>query len=79
MSDYRIIRIVILVPAINVSNSIVIFILILIINNKVNIFTSGDIMQRVATRPSFHFLISNFHPYAEFRDLVGASYLRATD
>ena len=36
-------------------------------------------MKRLRTRPGFHTEIRNFHPDAEFRDLVGASYVSATD
>ena len=38
----------------NVSDGTVIFIFIIIINNKVNIFANRDIMKRFATRPGFH-------------------------
>ena len=44
-----------------------------------NIFTSRDIMKRFATRPGFHIKIRNFHPDAEFKDLVGATYVSTTD
>ena len=36
-------------------------------------------MKRFATRPGFHIKIRNFHPDAEFKDLVGATYVSATD
>ena len=36
-------------------------------------------MERFATRPGFHIKIRNFHPDAEFKDLVGATYVSATD
>ena len=35
--------------------------------------------KRFATRPGFHILIRNFHPDTEFRHLVGACYVSATD
>ena len=36
-------------------------------------------MKRFATRPGFDIYIRNLHPDAEFRDLVGASYISPTD
>ena len=50
----KIISIIITVTAINVSNGIVIFIFIIVINGKVNIFTCRDIMKRLATKPGFY-------------------------
>ena len=58
---------------------IVIFIFIIINNNKINIFTSQDIMKRFGPRPGFHIQIRDFYPDAEFRDFLGASYVSATD
>ena len=36
-------------------------------------------MKRFGPRPGFHIQIRDFYPDAEFRDFLGASYVRATD